>query len=282
MIGIASINYGLSPHPDFPPQHVTEGQSDSRQRNSQENIHPDHIQDVQKALAHLHQNHSIGTPGYLICGHSCGATLAFQSLMRDWFGPNVKYPPEYPKSHSTDPQERATEQSPFLSVTLPRAVIGLEGIYDIPEFVSFHVAEPYYLNFVKGALGSDLSVWADASTTNGTYKSLELAILGHSPNDEYVEQQQTDLMAASLCKQQFQQIFKPSDSDSPNSTSARSLSQISASQRAKCLLELKLKGKHDEIWSEGVELARVFEVALAKIFNEDLSSYSDLGLSSVA
>ena len=281
MIGIASINYGLSPHPDFPPRHVTEGQTESQKRHSQENIHPDHIQDVQKALAHLHQHHKIGTPGYLICGHSCGATLAFQSLMKDWFGSNVKYPPEYPKPHPTNPQERASEQSPFLSVTPPRAVIGLEGIYDIPEFVSFHKAEPYYLDFVKGALGSDQSVWADASTTNGTYKSLELAILGHSPNDEYVEQQQTDLMATALFKQHFQQLFVRSDSDRPNHTSAGSLSQISTSQQSKCLMKLSLKGKHDEIWSEGVELARVFEVALAKIFNEDLSSYSDLGPASV-
>ena len=69
--GFASINYRLSPYLDHPQNPST---ADDPARNAK---HPDHVVDVSKALAFLENKYNISS-GYLLVGHSAGATLAFQ------------------------------------------------------------------------------------------------------------------------------------------------------------------------------------------------------------
>ncbi|RMY50255.1 hypothetical protein D0864_14589 [Hortaea werneckii] len=72
--GFASINYRLSPYPSHPriPSHPADPARTAH--------HPDHLSDILAALRHLQDAFGFGTR-YLLVGHSCGATLAFQAAM---------------------------------------------------------------------------------------------------------------------------------------------------------------------------------------------------------
>lgn len=105
---------------------------------------------------------------YLLAGHSCGATLAFQL-----------------------PEEERGEKLP-----VPRCVIGSEGIYDIPSLLERN-RHPFYRDFVTSAFGDDEDVWTAVSPTTargGPTKLWEKAgvlLISHSEDDEYVEKEQS-------------------------------------------------------------------------------------------
>ncbi|KAF8459006.1 Alpha/Beta hydrolase protein, partial [Terfezia claveryi] len=82
--------------------------------------HPAHLEDVQAALKFLNDTYQMRN--YILIGHSAGATLCFQIL------------------GSGTP---CTE-------LLPKAVIGLAGIYDLRGLVEEY---PDYRGFVEGAFG---------------------------------------------------------------------------------------------------------------------------------
>src|ERR1700736_1636880 len=98
--GFASINHRLSPYPDHA---IYPSSPDDCSRNA---IHPDHLVDVSKALIFLEGKYGIGS-GFLLVGHSAGATIAFQ----------------------------IQEQFEGFNIPIPLGVLGVEGIYDIPELV---------------------------------------------------------------------------------------------------------------------------------------------------
>ncbi|MCJ1364075.1 hypothetical protein MMC16_003184 [Acarospora aff. strigata] len=168
--GFASINYRLSPYPSH--QNLPSLPDDAA-RNAQ---HPDHIQDVIAALAFL-QNEYGFKDRYLLVGHSCGATLAFQVTMARW-------------------QSRNAAQ-----FSMPQGVLGLEGIYDLGALRDTHKNIPMYQEIIENAFGSE-NVWADVSPTSGSFlKSWtngKLAVLAQSVNDELVDQEQLDRMAVVL------------------------------------------------------------------------------------
>jgi acetyl esterase/lipase len=214
----ASINYRLSPH-SIEPQ-----DPDDPTRNA---IHPDHIQDVLSALAQLQQTYKFGER-YILVGHSCGATLAFQVAMdRHW-------------KQSASAEEVKPELSP------PLAILAIEGIYDIPALVEYNRKEPYYRTFVTNAFGPDEGVWQAASPTsadlNTSWPSGRLVVIAHSREDELVEWQQVDLVLESLQKQDF--------------------NTESESRRMKLL---ELSGTHDQVWKEGAEVARAIEFTLKEL-----------------
>lgn len=138
--GLASIDYRLSPHPSHP-QPVTTPPTQLRRA-----VHPDHIHDIRAALAHLSQKRSI--EGYILAGHSVGATLAFQLLM----GPQASGTP-----------------LPHPDVPLPAGILGLAGIYEFRDFASRN-GDPY-VAFVENALGPDRETWDAAAPMNfkGSY-----------------------------------------------------------------------------------------------------------------
>lgn len=175
----ASIDYRLSPHADFPqaPAPVT---PPARLREAS---HPDHLADVRAGLAALQARYGFGGR-YVLVGHSAGATLAFQVLMGDAAAPAAPLP------------------APELA--LPAAVVGLEGIYDLPGLVlRFGSA---YGAFVAAAFGHDEVAWAAASPAQfaGGYGARwpagRLAVLGWSPDDELIDEPEVDALAAVLAR----------------------------------------------------------------------------------
>jgi hypothetical protein len=71
IVGIASIDYSLSPLPtDEPGKLEPQGSV----------MHPDHIVDVPVGISYLKAKAAFGS-NYVLLGHSCGATLTFQVVM---------------------------------------------------------------------------------------------------------------------------------------------------------------------------------------------------------
>ena len=123
-------------------------------------------------------------------------------------------------------------------VALPVAVMGVEGIYDIRLLRDTHAEILSYQQFVEGAFGMEEEGWRKASPTEVKYGEVwkgKLAIIAHSKEDELVDWVQVDAMKGALEK-----------SRTP--------------ERKDMILELK--GKHHEIWEDGLEMARAINVAL--------------------
>jgi len=119
--------------------------------------HPDHIDDVRSALAHLRENY--GMREHALIGHSAGATLAFQALAAS--------------SRQFHP---------------PRAVFGVEGIYDLAALVAEY---PDYRGFVEGAFGDRELAWPPPLALAG-YAGL--VVLAQSDGDELLSWRQTEEM----------------------------------------------------------------------------------------
>ncbi|KAK3344180.1 Alpha/Beta hydrolase protein [Lasiosphaeria hispida] len=128
LAGIASLNYRLSPHPAHP------APGDPARAAA----HPDHIQDVLAGLGFLQ---GLGVRGrYVLAGHSCGATLAFQAVM--------------------DPRRWGLGAE----VVKPAVVVGFNGLYDLAGFIRAPpegwegLVEPYE-EFTTRAFGPEENVW---------------------------------------------------------------------------------------------------------------------------
>ncbi|TKA28682.1 hypothetical protein B0A50_03009 [Salinomyces thailandicus] len=214
--GFASINYRLSPYPSHP--RLPSDPSDPA-RNAH---HPDHINDVLAALHYLQDTFHFSHE-YLLVGHSCGATLALQVAMsRNWAA------------------HRESTQASQPNVVPPVAILGVEGLYDLPALVENHSDQPVYKDFVANAFGPDEAQWAATSPTSGDYEASwptgKLVVLAHSREDELVEWDQVDRMHRALRTQGFD--------------------EAQGDQRLKLV---ELSGKHDQVWQEGRELARAIQ-----------------------
>ncbi|EON61185.1 hypothetical protein W97_00397 [Coniosporium apollinis CBS 100218] len=232
--GFASLNYRLSPYPT----HATDpSRPDDAARNAR---HPDHLDDVLAALQWLDREYDVGSLGrrggrgheYILVGHSCGATLAFQALRRmAGHGPN----------HS--PRGGCGSQA------LPAAVVGVCGIYDIPLLVSTH-EHPAYREFVEAAFGEEEREWAEVSPADGVGRlqdgggggGMRVVVLGQSSEDELVDGGQRDAMVETLREEGFEEGGADKE-----------------------LVVLDMKGKHDEVWENGEEIVRAIEVALDRL-----------------
>jgi kynurenine formamidase len=161
--GFASINYRLSAYPTHP---LNPSSPDDPSRNA---IHNDHVYDVSRALAFLEKEYDINT-GYLLVGHSAGATIAFQIQ---------------------------AEQEHFLTPT-PAGILGVEGIYDLEQLVKSFEHVPFYRELIANAFGNDTYLWKDASPTTTWKPALwtycGLVLIAHSDEDELVDKRQADLM----------------------------------------------------------------------------------------
>ncbi|KAK0613610.1 Alpha/Beta hydrolase protein [Immersiella caudata] len=128
--GLVSINYRLSSHPNHPssnPAHAAH--------------HPDHIHDVLGAISFL-QRARVATGRYVLAGHSCGATLAFQAVM--------------------DPTRWGL--SGEMQIRKPQVVVGLNGLYDLAGFiktppVGYEGLREAYEEFTRGAFGDGEETW---------------------------------------------------------------------------------------------------------------------------
>ncbi|RMY39292.1 hypothetical protein D0865_12861 [Hortaea werneckii] len=230
--GFASINYRLSPYPSHP-------QSPSDPSDPARNAHhPDHLNDILDALRHLQDTFSFGTR-YLLVGHSCGATLAFQLAMMQ---------------HQHQQQSNPSPLTPPDAVVPPPlALLTVEGLYDLPALVAYHSDSPIYSHLITNAFGPNPEDWARASPTTLSPSPVQvppahqqqaetwptLIVLAHSRQDELVEWQQVDLMHAALKSRGFDEVGRGVGGD--------------GGRRLKLI---ELDGAHDDVWREGGELAR--------------------------
>ena len=211
--GIASLSYRLSPYPSHP---TCPSSPDEKSRNVK---HPAHIEDILTAIAWLQQKYGFGER-YMLVGHSCGATLALQTVMKEW------------SAKSYDGTEN-------VEVIMPLVVLGVEGLYDLPLLRDTHQDSPMYQQFLEGAFGHDETNWKGAHPIRGrlshTWENGRALVIAHSRDDELVDWAQVDSMKDSMQRE-------------------------STIRRTDVILELK--GKHNNIWKDGREMARAIENAL--------------------
>ncbi|PGH20803.1 hypothetical protein AJ80_03430 [Polytolypa hystricis UAMH7299] len=230
ILGFASINYRLSAHPNF--QQDLESTDPTAVRNA---VHPNHLNDVRQAIAFLQSTYSFDEQ-YILAGHSCGATLAFQAVMGTVAGVGDG---DYDASVSVS------------EIVQPLAIVGVEGIYDLRRLRDSFSQYGIYQEFIEGAFGKDEDVWdgASPSKVEGAagveegWKNGRLAILAQSKGDELVDASQLKDMSRALEK------WKSRDGQG---------------QRDVLLIE-DLEGGHDEVWEKGEELAAVISKAVERL-----------------
>ncbi|QIX02348.1 hypothetical protein AMS68_007865 [Peltaster fructicola] len=212
--GLASINYRLSPYPS----HSSDPSNPADPaRNAH---HPDHINDVLAAILFLQDEYHF-EDRYILVGHSCGATLALQVAMKRYWGK------QYESSYATE-----------LNVVPPVAIVGVDGIYDIPALLETYRDEPAYLHFVTSAFGADKTVWHAVSPANAdlsqSWQDGRLVSLVHSLDDELLDVDQRDRLEKALKKQDW------------------------TADGEKRIVIHDLHGlKHDELWQKPAELAKI-------------------------
>nr|DAD54581.1 TPA_asm: kynurenine formamidase-like hydrolase [Fusarium equiseti] len=170
--GIASINYRLSPR--TPSQPVPSG---GHVGGEQQAMHPDHLNDVISGIEYLQRKFRFGNR-YILTGHSCGATLAYQTLIRQTM--------DKTETHAA-----------------PHAIIGVAGLYDLPLLRDMDPMPPMCHQFLLAAFGSDETLWRDVSpATYGDFERLwptgKLAVLVYCEDDEYVSPAQLNTMYHAL------------------------------------------------------------------------------------
>ncbi|KAI2623129.1 alpha/beta-hydrolase [Hypoxylon sp. NC1633] len=226
--GFASIDYRLSPHPDFPQDPAST--PPSQYRGAQ---HPDHVHDVQAALRFLDHRYGL-EDRYLLLGHSAGACLAFQVLTCPPLPlPLPALPLPLPGALTTKPpaNDQAIPEEPP-TPPLPSAILGLEGIYDM-RGLNTRVSNSY-TGFLTAAFGPDPSAWDAAAPMKyaGDYGAaapgLRLAAVAHSLDDELVDVLEAEGMAARLRR-----------------------------DGVAVLLAKDLSGSHDEVWRDGEGVGRM-------------------------
>ncbi|KAJ9635563.1 hypothetical protein H2204_005737 [Knufia peltigerae] len=213
-LAIASLSYRLSPHPSCPQD------PDASPRDAK---HPDHLDDVCAGIDVLRRVYGLSnSDNYVLMGHSCGATLAFQAVKRHVDA----------------------------GLPAPRALIGLAGIYDIKALVRNHSTGPYadvYESFIRGAFGDDEKVRIEASPSHfGSHISLRspcTVLLVVADGDELVEPEQRMTMRATLLG-----IGEGLELRSPVTSHGNWRYS-----------EISVPGGHDEMWEKGEIMVSVVE-----------------------
>jgi len=226
-LAFASLSYRLSPHPDHPQKPATTPKSSLRIAR-----HPDHIDDVCSGLETLHDHHHLTEYNYILIGHCCGATLAFQALKRY--------------------HENAASALPR-----PMAVVGMAGIYHLPDLLENHKNSSYadvYGSFLKGAFGEDALIWRQASPACWPDHHLDArkiyagrtVLLVVADGDDLVEPQQREKMRLSI------------------------LGGSRSTDKDDCIYsEMSVPGGHDEMWLNGERVITVIERVLQVLSNND-------------
>ncbi|TVY80600.1 Kynurenine formamidase [Lachnellula suecica] len=216
--GIASINYSLSPHPQHPTDPAPPKDASKPLDPSRQAKHPDHIIDVLSGLSYLQSKARFGN-NYVLLGHSCGATLAFQVAMS-----HAKWGPE----------------ASSLRVAKPKAIVGLNGLYDMPTLIhepgDKHAGlKAVYEAFTRLAFGDDEEVWNKISpiSVNRWKEEWEEAIrivFVQSHEDNLVPYWQLVDMRKKL---------------------------MASKADAVEVKELEASGDHNELWQKGSRLAEI-------------------------
>ena len=190
---IISINYTLSPfpaHPTLAYDPIKNNHSDP----SREAIHPHHIHDILLSFNFL-KNLGLEDDRYILTGHSAGACLAAQASL---------FPVKY---WNISGYEELT------APPRPAALLGMNGLYDLPGLVHDLGSSPEHLKAVYKdllsiAFGEDESKWGVASPARVDKEVLEeivkdgkapkLVVLDQSAEDQLVPMNQRYKLATQL------------------------------------------------------------------------------------
>lgn len=190
ILAIASINYSVSPfptHPSLPYDAVKDDHSDV----AREAVHPEHVRDVLHGLAIL-RSFGLTDQSYLLSGHSCGACLSLQALL------------QHPRAYGLADVGEAPR---------PAALLGLNGLYDLPALVnglgaSHEHLRSEYETLLSQAFGPAQGTWPAASPARFAPaeiaervregKAPRLVVLDQSTEDQLVPMNQRDRLEANL------------------------------------------------------------------------------------
>ena len=155
-------------------------------------MHPAHIEDVLTALCFLQQKYQFGDR-YVLVGHSCGATLAFQAVSGKW----------RPRSSS--------REYPLHDFVPPLGIAAVAGIYDLRALVESFSTISEYRVFTEAAFGKDESVWTVASPANYymhySWPNARVVVLADSKQDELIDSVQQRLMGENLRRQDMPKLI---------------------------------------------------------------------------
>jgi kynurenine formamidase len=183
---VASLNYTLSQYPThsaFPYDAIKDNHSDP----AREAVHPQHVSDVLHGLALL-RSFGLTDQSYILSGHSAGACLAFQAVLQPPRHYGLDYLPDAP---------------------CPAAILGLNGLYDLPALVNGRLRDGYGM-FLSSAFGTDKGKWPTASPA--CFDPAEIAgrvredkaprpiVLDQSAEDQLVPMNQRERYQANLTK----------------------------------------------------------------------------------
>ncbi|KAJ5490265.1 hypothetical protein N7453_011090 [Penicillium expansum] len=235
--GFASISYRLSAHPNHP-----QDPTNTDPKDFQDAKHPDHITDVEAALAYLQNTYEFGAR-YILVGHSCGATLAFQAVMGAVSGHR---------------EEAFAGPRPSTLTAQPTAIVGVAGIYDLRRLRDTHASISAYQEFIEGAFGANETLWDGVSPAQvtgsrgveGGWKPGRLAVLAYSKDDGLVDASQIEVMKEALGNWEKAEAQIPVQE---------------GSNRARRLRVLSISGVHDEAWEKGEQLARAVTFAFEQL-----------------
>jgi kynurenine formamidase len=139
--------------------------------------HPGPVEDVARAIAHLAKNAQGYDPKKIfVMGHSAGAHMCGMLAAQPELMTNAGLPKE----------------------CLPKGLIGLQGIYDIPKLVK--TWPTYRGGFIEKAFGKD-ALWPTASPTRLPIKLKSEWLLVHAKGDELVDAGQTQNFMDHLTKE---------------------------------------------------------------------------------
>jgi kynurenine formamidase len=213
---VASINYTLSEyptHPTLPYDAIRDNHSDP----AREAVHPQHVSDVLHGLALL-RSFGLTDRSYILSGHSAGACLAFQAILEPPRHYGLDYLPDAP---------------------CPAAILGLNGLYDLPALVNGldssheHLREGYEM-FLSSAFGEDKGKWPAASPAR--FDSAEIAERvreGTAPRLIVLDQSAGDQLVPMNQRERFQ----------ANLTNVSGLRVVEGH---------RLTGMHDAPWQQGI------------------------------
>ncbi|KAF4451676.1 putative kynurenine formamidase [Fusarium austroafricanum] len=222
--GIASINYPLSNHPNHPTHPAPPRDSSEPVDIARTAKHPDHIIAVLSAIAYLQDDIGVAHD-YVLSGHSCGATLTFQTVM------------------NPDRWAEAAGSASIPKVKKPKIIAPLNGLYDLAAFInnppeSHNQHQSLYFDFTTNAFGDNETVWKDVCPTIVSNWSEEwpegkAVVIAQSKDDGLVPYTQTEIMKENLRKNSNIEV-----------------------------IEMPASGDHNDLWKQADEIVEIMKRAV--------------------
>ncbi|WP_307542824.1 hypothetical protein [Streptomyces sp. V3I8] len=182
---VASLNYRVSQfptHPSLPYDAVRDNHADP----AREAVHPDHVSDVLHGLALL-RSFGLTDRSYILSGHSCGACIAFQAIL------------QAPTQHGLE----------LPDAPCPAAIVGLNGLYDLPELTdglgdSHEHLRQEYGTLLANAFTPQRKAWATASPARFDPEGIAQRIReGTAPRLIVLDQSSQDMLVPMNQKERF-------------------------------------------------------------------------------